>query len=337
MIISQTPFRVSFFGGGTDYPAWYKEHDGSVLSTTIDKYCYLSVRKLPPFFEHRHRIVYSNIELVNHIESIRHPSVRAVLRSLNPKEGLEIIHNADLPARSGIGSSSAFTVGLLNALKTLEGVRLNKRELADEALFIEQQVLDEAVGSQDQVAVSFGGFNRIDFSRYGYNLLSVGSPFNKHELNRRLMLFYTRVSRLSNPYAEATVSSIRSGTDLSELKDHVNEACDILNNPWGNLDNFGTLMRKSWDLKRAISPKISTSHIDDIIEAGINAGALGGKMCGAGGGGFVLFYCPVERQELLRERLKSLVEVQFKFEDQGSVASQRSQVQRMAEVVPISS
>jgi len=321
MIISKTPFRISFFGGGTDYPEWYHENGGSVLATTIDKYCYISCRYLPPFFEHKHRIVYSKIESVKTTEEIQHPVVRAVLSNLSITDGLEIHHDADLPARSGLGSSSSFTVGLINVLNALKGLQISKQDLAKQATYIEQEVLKETVGSQDQVLAAFGGFNRIDFHPDdSFNISPV--IINKdlvEQLQSHMLLFFTGLSRFSSDIARDKVSNFTNRfQELTQIKEMVDEGMSILQSPSTPIMDLGKLMHESWKLKRSLSVKVSTPKIDEIYEAGIKAGATGGKVLGAGGGGFILFFAKPENHSKIRERLKNLVHVAFHFDDVGS-------------------
>ena len=321
MIISKTPFRISFFGGGTDYPEWYHENGGSVLATTIDKYCYISCRHLPPFFEHKHRIVYSKIESVKTTEEIQHPVVRAVLSNLSITDGLEIHHDADLPARSGLGSSSSFTVGLINVLNALKGLQISKQDLAKQATYIEQKVLKETVGSQDQVLAAFGGFNRIDFRPDdSFNISPV--IINKdlvEQLQSHMLLFFTGLSRFSSDIARDKVSNFTNRfQELTQIKEMVDEGMSILQNPSTPIMDLGKLMHESWKLKRSLSVKVSTPKIDEIYEAGIKAGATGGKVLGAGGGGFILFFAEPKNHKKILERLKNLVHVAFHFDDVGS-------------------
>ena len=321
MIISKTPFRISFFGGGTDYPKWYHENGGSVLATTIDKYCYISCRHLPPFFEHKHRIVYSKIESVKTTEEIQHPVVRAVLSNLSITDGLEIHHDADLPARSGLGSSSSFTVGLINVLNALKGLQISKQDLAKQATYIEQEVLKETVGNQDQILAAFGGFNRIDFHPDdSFNISPV--IINKdlvEQLQSHMLLFFTGLSRFSSDIARDKVSNFTNRfQELTQIKEMVDEGMSILQNPSTPIMDLGKLMHESWKLKRSLSKKVSTPQIDKIYETGIKAGAIGGKILGAGGGGFILFFAKPENHSKIRERLKSLVHVAFHFDDVGS-------------------
>lgn len=321
MIISQTPFRISFFGGGTDYPAWYKEHGGAVLSTTINKYGYITCRHLPPFFEHKHRIVYSRIENVVEIKDIEHPAVRAVFQEMGVENGLEIHYDGDLPARSGIGSSSSFTVGLINALSALNGQMRSKHELAAQAIHIEQNVIGETVGSQDQVAAAFGGINRVDFNTDGTFTAKpvIIPPWRHEELNDRLMLFFTGHSRIAETVAKSQVANFsKKAQQLHTMRQMVDEAQAIFQSSTSDLNDLGRMLHEAWRLKRELSDKVSNSALDEIYEAGVRGGAVGGKILGAGGGGFVLFYVEPEKQDGVRKALKKLIEVEFKFEFKGS-------------------
>lgn len=321
MIITRTPFRISFFGGGTDYPAWSRQHGGAVLVTTIDKYCYISCRKLPPFFEHKHRIVYSKIENVRSIDEIAHPAVRGVLQELDVRDGLEIHHDGDLPARSGIGSSSSFTVGLLHAVTALGGRQVSKEELAARAVHIEQSVLRENVGSQDQVSAAYGGLNLVEFTRDGGFAVRpvVLPPERVGRLESSLMLFFTGFSRIASEVAQSQITNMASRTaELKRMRELVDEAMAILGDPGQPVDDFGRLLDATWRLKRSLSDKVSTPEIDRIYVAAMQAGALGGKLLGAGGGGFILLYVPSERREAVRAALSSLVLVPFRFEREGS-------------------
>jgi D-glycero-alpha-D-manno-heptose-7-phosphate kinase len=320
MIISRTPYRISFFGGGTDFPAWYKTNSGAVLSTTIDKYCYITIRYLPPFFEHKHRIVYSKIESVRKISQIRHPVVKALLDYYRVKKGVEVHHDGDLPARSGIGSSSSFTVGMLNCLSALQGRIISKDDLAKQAIMVEQKLLKEHVGCQDQIAVAYGGFNKINFSYDShFRIIPMSlSPLRIKHLQDHLMLFFTGVSRFSSDIAAEQVKNTGDRkTELKEMFAMVDEAVNILN-CGRNLRDFGKLLNESWKLKKSLSSLVSTPAIDGIYCRAVRAGALGGKILGAGGGGFILFFVPPEKQESLRKKLKGLIEVKFSFEREGS-------------------
>jgi len=287
MIISRTPYRISFFGGGTDYPAWYRKHGGAVLSTTIDKYCYLTCRYLPPFFEHRIRIVYSKMESCQTVDEIGHPAVREVLRYLDIQRGVEIHHDGDLPARSGMGSSSAFTVGLLHALYALKGYMPSKPQLASESIHIEQERLKETVGSQDQVSAAYGGLNHVVFHRNGeFTVRPVTlTPDRLQALSDHLMLFYTGIKRTAADIAKSYVDDIESRKrQLRIMKDMVDEAISVLNGR-DDLSHFGELLHEAWQAKRSLSPAVSNSEVDGIYERALSAGALGGKVTGAGGGG----------------------------------------------------
>jgi D-glycero-alpha-D-manno-heptose-7-phosphate kinase len=321
MIITRTPFRVSFFGGGTDYPAWSREHGGAVLSTTIDKYCYISCRYLPPFFEHRHRIVYSKIENVRDIREIEHPAVRAVLEWMRWERGLEIHHDGDLPARSGLGSSSSFTVGLIHALNALQGRYVSKDTLASQAIHVEQEVIRENVGSQDQIAAAFGGFNKISFRRDGtFQVNAVVLPRERQaELHRHLMLCFTGFSRFASEVAKSTIENLATRhVELERMGAMVDEAMRVLTQPTVPIAEFGRLLHESWEAKRRLSDRISTTQIDEMYNAARDAGALGGKLMGAGGGGFMLLFVPPELQSKVRSRLAKLVHVPFEFESDGS-------------------
>ena len=320
MIISRTPFRISFFGGGTDYPAWYKKNGGAVLSTTINKYCYLSCRVLPPFFKYKHRIVYSKQEMINKISEINHPSVRETVNFFNYKDGLEIHHQADLPARSGLGSSSAFTVGLINALGGLGGEIRNKRQLALDAIHIEQNLIKENVGSQDQTAAAFGGFNKIEFG--GPNEIAVQpiiiSEQRLNEFQGKLMLFFTDFSRDASIIAKNWIKNTPGNKEnLSAMNAMVDKSIGILTGK-KNMDDFGKMLDESWKIKRKLANGITNSEIDEIYKTGIRAGAIGGKLLGAGGGGFMLFYADPEVQPKIREKLKKFLYVPFRFEYLGS-------------------
>jgi len=321
MIISRTPYRVSLFGGGTDYPKWFNRFGGSVLGFAINKYCYLSLRALPPFFEHRHRIVYSRIELVGSIEEIQHPAVRAVLGEMKVSEGIEIQHQGDLPARSGLGSSSSFTVGLLNALWAGRGRMVTKQTLAAEAIRIEQEVIGENVGSQDQVWAAYGGMNRIDFSRDGsFAVDPVVMPRGRRqELIGSLMLVFTGFSRFADQLAARQIANMEQReAHLHRLQAMVDEAVEILQNPARPIREIGELLHQSWMLKRELAECVSSPQIDGMYQAAREAGAIGGKLLGAGGGGFMLFFVPPERQAAVRARLHDLIHVEFDIDSAGS-------------------
>ena len=321
MIITRTPFRISFFGGGTDYPAWYQNHGGVVLATTIDKYCYISCRHLPPFFEHKYRIVYSRIENVNRPEEIEHPAVRAILGCSDSEKGLEIHHDGDLPARSGLGSSSSFSVGLIHALAAMQGKYISKEELAKNTIHIEQDIINEHVGSQDQISAAYGGFNRIQFRcNDTFQVSPVILKKNRlQELQSHLMLFFTGFSRIASVIAKSQIGNINSReTELNLMGGMVDEAIQILQSTNSPINEFGKLLHQGWLHKRSLSDKISTPEIDLIYDQALHAGATGGKILGAGGGGFLLLFVKPEMQSQVRERLKKLIHVPFEFEDSGS-------------------
>ncbi len=321
MIISRTPFRISFFGGGTDYPAWYRQYGGSVLGTTIDKYCYISCRKLPPFFEHKYRIVYSQVEHVKTIEEIKHPAVRGILKTLQVNDGVEIHHDGDLPARSGLGSSSSFTVGLLHALHALEGKIISKRDLATEAVQIEQEVLKECVGSQDQVLTTHGGLNKIEFLRDDSFVITPIIMLKDRiaEFQNHMMLFFTGFARIASEIAKVHIDNLdKRKQELRAMGAMVDESIAVLQSRTTPIDEFGKLLHEYWSYKRVLSDKVTNQAIDEIYQAGIEAGATGGKLLGAGGGGFILFFVKPELQAKVRERLKGLIHVSFRIDYTGS-------------------
>ena len=320
MIINRTPFRISFFGGGTDYPSWYLKHGGSVLSTSIDKYCHITCRVLPPFFEHRMRIVYAKTETCQNIDEIQHPSVREVLRFLKLDQGFEIHHDGDLPARSGVGSSSSFTVGLLHALYAHQGIMPSKKQLALESIHIEQNLIKETVGSQDQACVAYGGLNQIDFFTNGeieIRPLTL-STARTEELNSHLMLFYTGIKRTASDVAASYAHNIDSRYKLlARIQEMVNEAVNILCSN-SCICKFGELLHESWMLKKDLSSDVSTPMVDAFYERARGAGAIGGKITGAGGGGFLLLFVPPSAQMTVREALGEQILVPFHFEFSGS-------------------
>lgn len=321
MIISQTPHRISFFGGGTDYPSYYLKHGGCVLGAAIDKYCYLTVRKLPPFFTHKHRIVYSNIENVSNIDEIDHPSVRAVLKYLKIPYGVSIHHDGDIPARSGMGSSSAFTTGLLKSMFALEGKHISQSELAQKAIYIEQKLIGENVGSQDQVFAAYGGLNIIDFLQNGEIKVHplIMSASRMREFESSLVLIFTGCSRIASEIAGEQIKNTHLNIDkLDKMKELVKKACSILSNNKKELGEFGELLNETWHLKKKLSNKITQPEIDDLYEKAIKAGATGGKLLGAGGGGFMLFFVEPEKQRKFKKILKDYLEVPFKFDFEGS-------------------
>jgi D-glycero-alpha-D-manno-heptose-7-phosphate kinase len=321
MIISRTPTRISFFGGGTDYPDWYLENGGAVISTTINKYSYITVRELPPFFSYKHRIRYYEHEETQTLDEIRHPSVREVAKFLNFDGGLEMVHNADLPARSGLGSSSTFTVGMLHALYALQGYMPTKRELAANAITVEQERIGETVGSQDQIAAAFGGFNYIQFTKSGeFSVEPVTvAPKRLQELQENLLLCFTGFARTASEVAQTQISQIKTNTSLlTEMSSLADSGLNVLTNANQSLDEFGDLLDVQWNLKRQLSSAVSNVAIDEIYGRGRAAGATGGKLLGAGGGGFMLFYAPKQAHEAIKAALGEKMFVPFRFEATGS-------------------
>ncbi|MDP7392191.1 MAG: kinase [Pseudomonadota bacterium] len=320
MIISATPYRISFFGGGTDYPVWFQEHGGAVLATTINKYCYITCRTLPPFFEYRHRIVWSRVEHVNEVDDIVHPAVREAIRYMNVQQGLEIHHDGDLPARSGLGSSSSFSVGILHALRALDGKMTSKSELAQLAIHLEQHLLKEDVGIQDQIMTAYGGLNVVEFdpdSEFRVNPIPI-DPLRKELFQHHLMLIYTGISRTASEVAKSQIESIpRKKEVMRDILDMVPEATKILAGT-GDISEFGRLLHEAWLLKKSITERISTSLVDDMYERARNAGALGGKLLGAGGGGFIVFFVEPGLHQSVLEALEDFLLVPFELENSGS-------------------
>lgn len=321
MIISRTPFRVSFFGGGTDYPIWYKEHGGMVISAAIDKYCYVNLRVLPPFFKYKHRLRYFKREEVDTIEQIQHPSVRECLKYLKITKNIELVHHADLPAQSGLGSSSTFTVGMLKAAYTLVNQMPSKYKLAQEAIEIEQNIIGESVGSQDQTIAAFGGFNRINFG--GFREIDVNpliiSPKKMKNLQDHLMLFFTGFSRSASDIAQKQIEITNNKvTELNTMMDLCKEAENLLISSDNGFLDWGVLLNEQWKIKRSITDFITNSEIDSIYEKGIKAGAKGGKLLGAGGGGFMLFFVEPNKQKQVKKSLKDILHVPMRFDFSGS-------------------
>lgn len=334
MIITRTPFRISFFGGGTDYPAWYQQHGGVVLGTSIDKYAYITCRFLPPFFEHSHRVVYSKLEHVNSVDEIEHPAVRTCLQYMGIGQGVEIHYDGDLPARSGMGSSSAFTVGLLNALYALKGRMASKIDLGREAIYVEQEIIRENVGCQDQVLAAIGGFNKIDFLADGrIQPKPVILPRERlQELESHLMLFFTGISRYASDIAGEVIQAAKQGApNLRLMQQLVDEALSVLYGD-GDIEDFGKLLAETWHLKRGLTSSIATSVIDDLYEEAQRGGAIGGKLLGAGGGGFFLLFARPEDQPKIRERLHNVIHVPFAFDHTGTeIIYYNSETHRMYE------
>ena len=320
MIITRTPFRMSFFGGGTDMESFFRNYGGAVLSTTFDKYCYVTVRHLPRFFDYSSELSYAKTERVSSLDEIRHPAIRNAMRMLDMHE-LRLTYEADLPARSGLGTSSSFAVGMLNAFYALKGKYADKKKLADEAIYLERVLCEEAGGWQDQIAASFGGFNRINFNPDGtYDVMPVIiHPERKKQLNDNLLMFFTGFTRFSSDLQKANALGYAEKiAQLREMLALVDEAENVLTDTHAELDDFGTLLDRTWRLKRQTGGAITTDSIDALYERGIGAGALGGKLLGAGGGGFLVFYVREEKQDAVREAMKDLLYVPFHFEDGGT-------------------
>ena len=321
MIITKTPFRMSFFGGGTDMEEYFKEYGGAVLSTTFDKYCYVTVRHLPRFFDYTTELTYSRIERVKSTDEIEHPAVRNAMKMLDMRE-IRLTYEADLPARSGLGTSSSFAVGMLNAFYALKGKYADKKKLAEDAIYLERVLCNEAGGWQDQIAAAYGGLNRINFNAEGFDVQPIIiSPERKRQLNDNLMLFFTGFTRFSAEVQSANNATKPQGDKIKRLQEMhglVDEAEKILENKTADLDDFGRLLDYTWKLKKGTGAKVSTESIDGLYEKGIRAGALGGKLLGAGGGGFLLFYVQPQYQNAVKEAMKDLLYVPFKFEDGGT-------------------
>ena len=310
---------MSFFGGGTDMESFFNEHGGAVLSTTFDKYCYVNVRHLPRFFDYYTELSYSKMERVTDVEDIQHPAIRNAMKMLDMHE-IRLTYEADLPARSGLGTSSSFAVGMLNAFYALKGKYASKKKLADEAIYLERVLCDEAGGWQDQIAAAYGGFNRINFGPNGYEVLPVIiSPERKQRLNDNLMMFFTGFTRFSSEVQKANAATkVDKTAQLKQMLALVDEAEEVLVDKTRDLDDFGRLLDKTWRLKRQTGAAVSTDNIDGLYEKGIQAGALGGKLLGAGGGGFLVFYVQPEKQQAVREAMSDLMYIPFRFEDGGT-------------------
>ncbi len=319
MIITKTPFRMSFFGGGTDMKNYFVENGGAVLSTTFDKYCYVNVRHLPRFFDYSTELSYSKTERVTNVDLIEHPAIREAMKMLDMHE-IRLTYEADLPARSGLGTSSSFAVGMLNAFYALKGKYADKKRLADEAIYLERELCNETGGWQDQIAASYGGFNRINFSSDGYEVLPVIiSPERKKQLNDNLLMFFTGFTRFSSDIQKANnVSAEEKKKQLKEMHILVDEAESILTNKERDLDDFGRLLDHTWCLKKQTGSSVSTNNIDIFYEKGIKAGALGGKLLGAGGGGFLIFYVQPEYKENVMKAMQNLMHIPFSFENGGT-------------------
>lgn len=319
MIITKTPFRMSFFGGGTDMESFFREHGGAVLSTTFDKYCYVNVRHLPRFFDYSTELSYSKTERVTSVEEIEHPAIRNAMKMLDMHE-LRLSYEADLPARSGLGTSSSFAVGMLNAFYALKGKYADKKRLADEAIYLERVLCNEAGGWQDQIAAAYGGFNRINFNSDGYEVFPVIiSPERKKRLNNNLLMFFTGFTRFSSEVQKANASgNVDKTAQLKEMLNLVDDAEKVLTDKTADIDDFGRLLDHTWRLKRQTGSAVSTSNIDLLYEKGLKAGALGGKLLGAGGGGFLVFYVQPECHEAVKEAMSNLLYIPFEFENGGT-------------------
>ena len=319
MIITKTPFRMSFFGGGTDMPTFFNEHGGAVISTTFDKYCYVNVRHMPPFHPYISELVHNRFERVNDIEDIEHPLIRECMR-LHDIHEIRLTYEGDLPARTGLGTSSTFAVGMLNAFCALKGKMMSKRQLAQEAIHVERDILKENGGWQDQVAAAYGGLNRIDFKNGDFDVHPIViHPDRKNELDENLMLFYTGIQRFSSDIqADTFAKPVDKTQQLLDMLALVDEAEKILCDNKTSLNEFGKLLDTTWRLKRGTGAKVSNDSIDHLYDLAIKAGALGGKILGAGGGGFLLFYCQKEKQPALIKAMEKLMIVPFKFETGGA-------------------
>ena len=319
MIITETPFRMSFFGGGTDMEDFFREYGGAVLSTTFDKYCYVNVRHLPRFFDYSTELSYSKTERVTDVEQIQHPAIRNAMKMLDMHE-LRLTYEADLPARSGLGTSSSFAVGMLNAFYALKGKYADKKKLADEAIYLERELCQEAGGWQDQIAAAYGGLNRINFNADGYEVCPVIiSPERKKRLNNNLLMFFTGFTRFSSDVQKQNaIGKADKVIQLKEMLSLVGDAERLLTDRDSDLDEFGRLLDHTWKLKRQTGSAVSTSNIDNLYEKGMKAGALGGKLLGAGGGGFLVFYVQPEKQESVKLAMEDLMYIPFEFEDSGT-------------------
>mgnify|MGYP000871667230 CR=1 FL=1 len=319
MIISKTPYRISFFGGGTDYPSWFKENKGKILSTTINKYVYLSLRDLGPYFNYKHRIIWSKVENVNNANFIQHNVVREMIKYFKIKDGVEIHYQGDLPARSGMGSSSSFVVGLMNAFLVKKGIRLSKLDLAKKSILFEHKILKEIVGIQDQVSATYGGLNRLDIEKNGaFKVKKFKIDKQVKKLDQNLVLLFTGIHRTANEIAGQYVYKLTKNKimEMNEINSQVQEAEHLLLK--NKFDDFGRLLDEGWKLKKSLSKVISNKKIDNLYEFAMNNGALGGKLLGAGGGGFILLYIPQQKQKKFFKKIKHVLNVPFNFSDEKS-------------------
>jgi D-glycero-alpha-D-manno-heptose-7-phosphate kinase len=322
MIISKTPFRISFLGGGTDYPDYFNQFGGSVVSTSINQYIYITIRPVLKIHDFKYRIAYSKLEVCNDVNEIVHPVVRESLKYLGVKQGLEINIIGDLPAKTGVGSSSSFTVGFLHTLHTLLGNTVSKHELALQAIHVEQILLNERVGVQDQLAAAHGGLNYMEFSKEDLSVTPVNANPNRIlNLQNNLLLYYTGITRYASEVLDEQIKNTQEqkvNVELKHINDMVNRGLHIISNESGNLDEFGKLLHEGWTMKKKLSSAISSLFLDEIYNNAIEAGAIGGKLLGAGGGGFFLFYVPKQKQDAVRQKLNHLIEVDFTFENDGT-------------------
>ncbi len=320
MIITRTPYRLSFFGGGTDHPSWYNENESIILSTTFNKYCHINLRNLPPYFNFRHRLRYFLTEQVSKINDIKHPVIREVLKLKHYNKGIEMIHSGDIPARSGVGSSSSFTVGFINAINTQMGYFSSKRELALQAIEIEQKILKENIGSQDQIAAAFGGFNQIVFKGNNFNVEPIILEKNNLNLLQDSLIFcYTGHPRNSDQIAKKQISNIpKKKFELSSMTDLSRDALKILQNKNLNIKEFGKLLNEQWKLKKDLNPYSTNSLIDRLYKMALNNGAYGGKITGAGAGGFLVLIAPKYKHNILKKKLSKFLIIPIKFENSGT-------------------
>ncbi len=316
MIITKTPYRISFFGGGSDYPSWYNKNEGKVISTTINKHLYISCRYLPNFFKHKYRVAWSKIEETKSLNQIKHNAVREILKYMKNKKGLEIHYDGDLPARSGMGSSSCFVVGFLKAIYELQNKKISKEILSQKSIFLEQEVMKEAVGSQDQIAATFGGFNKISFKNQKFKVEGF-SKKNLINLNENLLLIYTGIRRTAHFIAQSFIHKLQNEkkNDIRKIISFVDDAEKILKS--NDIDDFGLLLNESWHYKKKLSSRISNRRINELYDLSLKNGALGGKLLGAGGGGFMLLYVKKENKKRLLKKIKNIVEIPFKFSNSG--------------------
>lgn len=320
MIITRTPYRVSLFGGGTDHPTWYRDNGGAVLSFAIDKFCYINIRELPPFFSHRYRVAYSKVEMTKQLDEILHPAVREGFRKYAPNVSLELHHHGDLPAQSGVGSSSAFAVGLIHSLLALRGETVTLENLADQAIELEQKDLLETVGSQDQIACAIGGMNLIEFGkgdRWTASPLHLPSDYLA-EIENRIVLLFTGISRSSSDISKSLLENLQSKADLMNRTHELALECNNILRDNRDLSLIGPMLLESWELKKRMNPASVTSLLDDFLERALKAGAEGGKILGAGGGGFCLFWVNPNNRDSFIRQMSPAVHVPIRISLEGS-------------------